>query len=196
MTQKLTDENLVERRQGILSAATGVFLRYGYSRTTMGDVAEAAKMSRPALYVLFPKKDDIFAAVVEDMNDRKLAELRTAMRGMRSFERKLHHCCKEWGAHGMELMEVHPDARDLFDIARPAVQAIYEDFIRLLADLLSEGMIGTKLKASPSQLARNLAFAMRGFKDAVNNAAEMRKVIALEVDTVLAAISHWNSLTA
>ncbi len=96
MTQQLTEENIAERRQGILFAASGVFLRYGYSRTTMGDVAEAAKMSRPALYVLFPKKDDIFAAVVEDMNDRKLAELRTAMRGMRSFERKLHYCCEEW----------------------------------------------------------------------------------------------------
>ncbi len=190
MTQKLTDENIAERRQGILFAASGVFLRYGYSRTTMGDVAEAAKMSRPALYLLFPKKDDIFAAVVEDMNDRKLAELRTVMRGMRSFERKLHHCCEEWGSHGMELMEVHPDARDLFDIARPAVQAIYEDFIILLAELLSEGMIGTKLKASPSQLARNLAFAMRGFKDAVKNAAEIRQMIALEVDIVLAAVSH------
>ncbi len=190
MTQRLTDENIAERRQSILSAAAGVFLRYGYSRTTMGDVAEAAKMSRPALYLLFPKKDDIFAAVVEDMNDRKLGELRTAMRGMRSFERKLHHCCGEWGSHGMELMEVHPDARDLFDIARPAVQAIYEDFIRLLAELLSEGMTETTLQASPSQLARTLAFAMRGFRDAAKNAAEMRKMIALEVDTVLAAISH------
>ena len=190
MTHKLTGENIAERRQSILSAAVDVFLRYGYARTTMGDVAEAAKLSRPTLYVLFPKKDDIFAAVVEDMNNRKLAELRTAMRGMRSFERKLHHCCEEWGSHGMELMEVHPDARDLFDITRPAVQAIYEDFIRLLAELLSEGMIGTKLKASPSHLARNLAFATRGFKNAVKNAAEMRQMIALEVDTVLAAISR------
>ena len=190
MTQKLTDQDIAERRQGILSAATGVFLRYGYSRTTMGDVADAAKMSRPALYLLYPKKDDIFAAVVEEMNHRKLAELRTAMRGMRSFERKLRFCCEQWGSHGMELMEVHLDARDLFDIGRPAVQAIYEDFIKLLAELLSEGMVGTRLKASPSQLARNLAFAMRGFKDAVKNAAEMRKMIALEVDTVLAAIEH------
>ncbi len=87
-------------------------------------------------------------------------------------------------------MEVHPDARDLFDIARPAVQAMYEEFIRLLAELLSENMNGTRLKASPSQLARNLAFAMRGLKDAARNAAEMRKMIALEVDTVLAASSH------
>ena len=190
MTQRLTDENVAERRRAILSAAAGVFLRYGYSRTTMGDVADAARMSRPALYVLFPKKDDIFAAVVEDMNDRKLAELRTAMKRMRSFERKLHYCCEEWGSHGMEMMEAHPDARDLFDIARPAVQAMYEEFITLLAELLSDGMIGTRLKASPSQLARNLAFAMRGFKDAAENVAEMQKMIALEVDTVLAAISH------
>ncbi len=190
MSQKLTQGIMAERRRSIVSAATDVFLRYGYARTTMGDVADAAKLSRPALYVLFPKKEDIFAAVVKDMNDRKLAELRASMKNLRSFERRLHHCCEEWGAHGMELMEVHPDARDLFDLFRPAVQAIYDEFIRVLTELLSEGMVGSKLKVRPSQLARNLTFAMRGFKEAAIDGAEMRKMIALEVDTVLAAIGR------
>ena len=189
MTQKLTDEDIAERRQGILSAAAGVFLRYGYARTTMEDVAEAAGLSRPALYALFPKKEGIFAGVVKDMNNRKMAELRSITRSSWSFERKLHHYCEDWGSHGVELVEIHPDARDLFDISRPSVQAIYEDFIRFLAEILSDGMANSKLKANPSLIARNLTFAMRGFKDAAKNGVEMRQMIALEVDTLLAAIS-------
>ena len=190
MTQRFTEHDIAARRQSILSAAAGVFLRYGYARTTMEDVADAAALSRPALYALFPKKEGIFAAVVKDMNDRKMAELRLAAKNLRSFERKLHHYCENWGAHGVELMESHPDARDLFDISRPAVQAMYEEFIRFLAELLSDGMAHSKLKANPSLMARNLTFAMRGFRDAANNAVEMRQMIALEVDMLLAAISN------
>ncbi len=40
---------------------------------------------------------------------------------------------------------------------------MYEDFIPLLTELLSEGMANSKLKGSPSLVARNLTFAMRGF---------------------------------
>ena len=188
MSLKLSDEDLAARRQSIVSAATGVFLRYGYARTTMEDVAAAASLSRPALYALFPKKDGIFAAVVQEMNNRKMAELRLAAKTMRSFERKLHHYCEHWGAHGVELMEIHPDAQDLFDIARPAVQEMYQEFIRFLAELLSDGMAHSRLKWSPLLLARNLAFAMRGFRDAAKNGAEMRQMIAQEVDMLLAAI--------
>ena len=188
MSQKLTDDDIAARRQGIVSAAAGVFLRYGYARATMEDVAEAADLSRPALYALFPKKEGIFTAVVTDMNNRKMAELHSATKSIRSFERKLHRYCEDWGSHGVELMELHPDARDLFDLSRPAVQAIYEDFITVLAELLSEGMTNSKFKVNPSLIARNLTFAMRGFKDAARGGEEMRQMIALEVDTLLAAI--------
>lgn len=190
MTQKFGPEDIAERRQGIVAAATGVFLRYGYARTTMGDVASAAGLARPALYALFARKDDIFAAVVKDMNDRKMAEIRKANESLRSFERKLHRCCEAWGSHGVELMDAYPDARDLFDISRPAVQAIYDDFISFLTELLAEGLTDSRLRAKPSQIARNLAFAMRGFKDAASDGAEMRKMIALEVDTLLATQGH------
>ena len=58
-------------REKIIDAATQVFLRYGYRRVTMGDLAQAAHMSRPALYVVFPSKEEIFTAV--------MARLLTAM---------------------------------------------------------------------------------------------------------------------
>ncbi len=42
--------------------ATDLFLRYGHARTTMGDVAGEAGISRPALYLVFPRNEDIFTA--------------------------------------------------------------------------------------------------------------------------------------
>jgi len=47
----------IAKREKVLEAALGVFLRYGYKRVTMNDIAEAARISRPALYLVFDSKD-------------------------------------------------------------------------------------------------------------------------------------------
>src|SRR3954453_485163 len=53
-------------RQGrILDAAERCFVRAGFHRTTMQDVAAAAKMSPGNLYRYFPSKDAIAAGLAE-----------------------------------------------------------------------------------------------------------------------------------
>lgn len=52
------------RRERILETALGFFAQYGYS-ASMGELAEAAGVTRPALYHYFPAKADLFAVVVE-----------------------------------------------------------------------------------------------------------------------------------
>ena len=47
------DTSLDPKRAHVLGCATKVFLAYGFARTTMDDIARAAEMSRPALYLLF-----------------------------------------------------------------------------------------------------------------------------------------------
>ena len=49
-----------DKKSRILAAARDVFIRYGYKRVTMGDIAKAAGMSRPALYLVFQCKPEIF----------------------------------------------------------------------------------------------------------------------------------------
>ena len=58
------------KREAVLAAARQVFMRYGYRRVTMGDIADAAKMSRPALYLVIPSKEEIFTAVVSQRSPK------------------------------------------------------------------------------------------------------------------------------
>lgn len=51
-----------EKRALILKAAIDVFGRYGFKRCSMEDIAEAAGVSRPALYQYFRNKTEIFRA--------------------------------------------------------------------------------------------------------------------------------------
>ena len=52
-------------KQEILKAARAVFVRKGYHRTTMDDVAGELGGSKGALYLYFASKDDIFMALVD-----------------------------------------------------------------------------------------------------------------------------------
>ena len=60
-----TKEEALETRNRILDAAEDVFHAYGVSRTSLADVAEAAGVSRGAIYWHFKNKSDLFDAMCE-----------------------------------------------------------------------------------------------------------------------------------
>jgi TetR/AcrR family transcriptional repressor of mexJK operon len=59
-----TDPRVVRSRAAVLEAATTLFLRNGYSATTMDDVAEAAGVSKRTVYNNFTDKEALFREVV------------------------------------------------------------------------------------------------------------------------------------
>jgi TetR/AcrR family transcriptional regulator len=62
----------------ITAAALAVFGRYGYQRTSMGLIAEAAGVSRPALYWHFSGKDEVFQAAGERIAGELISAAETA----------------------------------------------------------------------------------------------------------------------
>ncbi len=188
MALKQTPEEAARKRDQIIAAATAVFLRYGYARTTMNDVAEEARISRPALYLVFPRKEDIFAAVTEGLIRDKLQQYRAALPRMRSLRQKLHYCCEQWAGVGYDMTKAHPDARDVFNLEFAPVREMYAALQNFLADLLRDAVAASKLKTTPEELALLLIFAMRGLKDTAEDAAHMRRLIALQVDVLLASL--------
>ena len=62
-----------ERREEILEAAKRCFLREGYQRTRMDDVAREAGLSKGGVYFHFPSKRDIFDALHGAEIDRNMA---------------------------------------------------------------------------------------------------------------------------
>ena len=52
-------------REQILDAASIVFGKYGYKKSTMDDIGAAIKKGKTAVYYYFTSKEDIFRAVIE-----------------------------------------------------------------------------------------------------------------------------------
>lgn len=56
-----------DRREQILAAALDVFTSYGFAKASVTDIAEAAGISRPGLYLHFDNKEAIYRAMLESI---------------------------------------------------------------------------------------------------------------------------------
>ena len=56
------------RRGEILTAARNVFARQGFRGTTIADIAEEAGIALGTIYLYYPSKEDVFAALNEELN--------------------------------------------------------------------------------------------------------------------------------
>lgn len=58
------------RRESIIAAAKGLFTRYGYRKTSMEEVARAARVTKPTIYAYFPSKEDLMLEVIRSEVER------------------------------------------------------------------------------------------------------------------------------
>ena len=70
----MTNDN--EQRDIIISAAKKLFSRYGLEKTTMEDIAKAARKGKSSLYYYFKSKEDVYAEVIR----KEIAGLKTIIR--------------------------------------------------------------------------------------------------------------------
>ena len=123
--------------QRILTAAQTLFAQYGFQRTSMADIAKAAGISRPGLYLRFCGKTEIFAALGKKLVAEALARAQAAWTADAPLARNLEATilAKDLvlyrllhAPHGEELLAV--------DAARTAALAAELDagFAALLAE--------------------------------------------------------------
>jgi AcrR family transcriptional regulator len=177
------------RRAHIVGAATLVFLRYGFGRTTMADIAQASALSRPTLYLTFPDKESVFRAVIEAMIEAKMVQVRTGISGLPTLREKLLYACNAWAAEGYELVQAHPDARDMFDLGFESVCSGYQAFEDVIAEIVRDAAERSALGVPPGKLARSIVYALKGFKDIAVDSADLRTLIATQVAVVSTALS-------
>ncbi|NTE48077.1 TetR/AcrR family transcriptional regulator [Rhizobium pusense] len=174
-------ERLLSRNEKVVLAAEDVFVRYGFARTTMGDIARAAGISRPALYLLFPDKETIFARVIEMMDARSLTKIERDVEQIERVQDKLLHACTVWGLHGIELASTHPDAADLFDFRFPAVRDVYARFQLFLVRMLEDSVANWTLPVSRAEFAATLTYGLRGLRYGATDVEHMKHLIEVHV---------------
>ena len=72
-------ERRARTRAALLDAAYADFVRRGFEAAGLDDIAEAAGLSKGALYYHFDGKEELFLALVEQRLERRAADLRSGI---------------------------------------------------------------------------------------------------------------------
>ena len=163
------------RTEQLLSAAEHVFMRFGYNRTTMGLLAEAAGMSRPAVYLIFPGKEEIFSTLVLELNGKKISMLQEQIASLPGLHDKLLAACLAWNESVFDVHAAHPESRDMDDLSFAAVRALYDQLSGFFASIFADA------GRPPEEAAlsgRTLALAARGCRIAAADRADMTAMLS------------------
>ena len=179
---------MTDRRKSIIDAAQAVFLRYGFARTTMADIAKATGLSRPTLYASFPDKAEIFRAVLESMVTEELAALQAEVAAHEGFAARMAYLSEKWTLDGYDLVAANPDAKDMFDMSFAVVRESYAAFEALLAALIADAIADPARRAEAQRLARMSVAAMKGFKDIAEDREDLQGMIRSLVGAVAAVV--------
>jgi AcrR family transcriptional regulator len=169
------------QREAILMAATAIFLRYGFKKTSMDDVARAAGVSRQGLYLYFDTKDLLFTEALQHLvshlisNAHAVAEdgnlsLRDRLLG--AFEAV--HCSAFHNAS-------REDASELLQSAQSAAGALLvqleRDLMGIAAALLAEAGIADRWEeagVTVAELSEQLLMSAKGIKASVDTLTAYR----------------------
>lgn len=176
------------RRAGILEAATGVFVRFGFKKTSMDDVARAAGLSRQGLYLHFPNKADLFRAVVTHFTELTRVERRKVL-AQKDVELEARLLEAFVVTHGTVVGSEH--LRELVASAAQLVSDVYQSTEQhLAADVaraLKEHAVAAHWKhagVSATELADLLAAASVGIKHDAKSPAEYRRRMSVAVRVI------------
>lgn len=185
------------KTQRILDAALAVFCRYGYRKTSMLDIAQAAGMSRAALYLHFKNKEDVFRAGSERAHASVMAQVAAALAqsvpvftrietALLAFQQGLMAEIAA-SAHGQELFDANMTlAADVTLTARATLAA---SLAGALEQAEAAGDIALRrVDATAAQVAALLVASMDGIKHTQGGGEALRQGIALQMRVLGAAL--------
>lgn len=172
-----------ERRKKILSVGMELFLHYGYRRTTIGDIAAEARISRPTLYGMYKNKEAIFAGVVEMYMQELELKISQQFDSSADLSSKLNLVLNLAVIEPFSKFENSTVKRELLAIDDPAVTGVIEELTSSLESIYARCFEGhdeilRKLGRTPKQLGRMISAACHGMKERAQNLAELKTMLA------------------
>lgn len=137
-----------ENEERILDAALDVFTRDGFRGATVAEIAEAAGMTKQNLLYYFPRKPDIYRAVLERTLARWLDPLRALdargdpMEELKRYIRQKLDLSRRWPADSrLYAGEMLRGAPYLADVLEGPLKAIVEEKVRVIEGWIVAGRI-------------------------------------------------------
>jgi AcrR family transcriptional regulator len=166
------------RRRRLLDAALATFVRFGFRKTSMEEVARAAHLSRQGLYLHFATKEELFRAAVQYALETGLEGASARLRDeVLSVEEKLLGAFDEWVGRYVGMSGA--DVTDLEEASALLVGPLIPQHEELFVDMVTKVIRASGLSAAykpagltARQLADTLQATARGLKHGCASRAE------------------------
>jgi len=165
-------------RDRILEAAMTVFRRHGFRRSSIEETAEAAGLTRQALYHHFKSKEALFRAVIERVHENALAAGKAAAEKAERAGKALPDIVIALAAARLQAMTAplagSPHVEELFSEHLNHARDLYQRYA-VLHDAQVAAAIGRAVRRdkisfaagmTPAKLARFVELAIHGAKSA------------------------------
>jgi AcrR family transcriptional regulator len=180
------------QREAILMAATATFLRYGFKKTSMDDVARAAGVSRQGLYLYFDTKDLLFREALQYLVSHMISTARSvAEDGNLSLRDRLLGVFE--AVHGSAFQSASPEhAFELLQSAQSADGALLvqldRDLMGIVAALLAEAGAADRWEeagVTVAELSEQLLMSAKGIKASVDTLTAYRERMLTAIRIVM-----------
>lgn len=176
-----------EKKQHIMTAAAEVFTRYGFKKASMQDIADAAMMSRAALYLHFRNKDDLFRSLMGWHHGEALKAAEAAFSSARPFVQRMENALTDFtmtimapvkaSTHGLELFEANMMLAGDINVATSLrLRALIESAVKIAISHDEISLSATGLSAET--LADLLYVCLDGIKKAPNGLEKLDQRLA------------------
>ena len=135
-----------ERKTQILTAATKVFTKHGFSGARMDDIVAESGLSKGAIYWYFDSKDSIIISILDQFFNWETAHLRELLEKEVSAQKKLEIFVE---TTIKDLEKIKPLMPILFDFwslsvrkktVNQAIKRYYQNFLDLIEPIIQQGI--------------------------------------------------------
>lgn len=187
------------KREIILISAWETFAAYGFRRTSMQDIADKAGISRPALYLEFSNKADIFRGLAKSIFQQNIVNAEKIFQTDASLKDKLLQVLVFSFADFYQQIENTPHGEELLSVKTELASDIYLDWLDDIKSTICSGIQKAgetgdvdmeKSGVDAEEIASIIINTMHGSKSRQTSEAELRKQAENVVTLVMTAMSR------
>jgi AcrR family transcriptional regulator len=189
-------KGLASKEEAIGSVAFKLFIRHGFRKVRMGDIAEACDISRPSLYAVFPNKEAIFASIVERHTRANLAVTEKQLKALKGAKARLECIFEVWIIEAYAMAAASENTAELSMCAPSSAPEAAALMWKTVESQIAETLrADSKKKRDPAitELAHVLVLAAKGAKAASENLPELRRLVQGLIGMTLANLERLNS---
>lgn len=173
-----------DKKRHIFTASTQVFSRYGFKKASMQDIADAAMMSRAALYLHFRSKEDLFRSMMAWHHGVALSAAETAFASDRPFLGRMTAALADFtlvllgpvrdSTHGPELFDANMTLAG--ETTTETSRRLREMMEKSVAEAVAAGEISLQATGlSATALADILYVSLEGIKKSDNGLSQLEE---------------------